>query len=219
VEEFIGGDEISVEAFVQDGRLEIVQITDKVVGPPPYNVEMAHIQPSKYAPRQSEIRNVINSIIVATGLDQCALHPELKINDKGIYVIEVGPRLGGDFITSDLVPLSTGTNMEEGLIDISLGKVRKKRRTDMTAVIRYLSFAEGSVVDRSGIMTSLSQNHDVVGFSIYVQDNEKVRPITSSLNRHGYFIMTGHRVADTVLASERLARAIEHSYLNKDTIC
>ena len=89
----------------------------------------------------------------------------------------------------------------------------------MTAVIRYLSFAEGSVVDRSGIMTSLSQNHDVVGFSIYVQDNEKVRPITSSLNRHGYFIMTGHRVADTVLASERLARAIEHSYLNKDTIC
>ena len=54
--------------------------------------------------------------------ENCPSHTELKINERGIFVIETSPRLGGDYITSTLVPLSTGINIEDQLLHIALGE-------------------------------------------------------------------------------------------------
>ena len=121
IEEFVIGDEVSVEVLVQYGKVQILQITDKIVTEPPYNVELGHIQPSRYLYLKDEITDLLQAVVDKLGLDNCALHPELKINGNRITIIEIGPRLGGDFITSHLVPLSTGVNMEDQLIKISLG--------------------------------------------------------------------------------------------------
>ena len=45
IEEYIEGEEISVEALVQYRKVHILQITDKIVTQPPYNVELGHVQP------------------------------------------------------------------------------------------------------------------------------------------------------------------------------
>lgn len=52
-----------------------------------------------------------------------ASHTELKIAKDGtIALIEIGGRMGGDFIGSNLVQLSTGIDFVKAVIDISLGE-------------------------------------------------------------------------------------------------
>ena len=55
------------------------------------------------------------------GLNNTASHTEVKINEHGVFIIEIACRLGGDYITSDLVPIATGVDMLSSLINISLG--------------------------------------------------------------------------------------------------
>lgn len=131
VEEYITGKEVSVETISWQGRHSIITITDKTITKEPYFVELAHHQPSQLPTKiQEEIINTSLQILEATGVKNGASHIELKIQpDDGVYVIELGSRMGGDFIGSDLVPLSTGFDYLQAVIDIALnqfdGKVEK----------------------------------------------------------------------------------------------
>jgi len=50
-------------------------------------------------------------------------HTEFKITKNGsVYIIEVGARMGGDFIGSHLVELSTGYDFLEGVINVALDR-------------------------------------------------------------------------------------------------
>lgn len=192
IEEFIEGDEISVEGFVHNGKLEIIQITDKVLSPPPYNVEMAHIQPSKYINRKDEIAAYLQKIIEVTGLDNCAIHAELKINNKGIYIIELGPRLGGDYISSHLVPLSTGIYMEQELIKISTDSNPVFNYHHKCSLIQYLSLPPGTIMHYAESLGLLrNQFPELREFKLFLDEDQVAKQITSSLNRHGFWILSG----------------------------
>lgn len=123
VQEFMRGPEVSVEGFRFGGETSIVAITDKITTGAPHFVELGHSQPSQLgASTQREIRDVVESAVRALALEDCALHAELIITSNGPKMVEIGARLGGDFITSHLVPLSTGVDMIDALIDIALGR-------------------------------------------------------------------------------------------------
>lgn len=209
VEEFIEGDEISVEGLVINGKLEIIQITDKILGPPPYNVEMGHIQPSKYWPRRNEINDILQKIITVTGLNYCAVHPELKINKNGIFIIEIGPRLGGDFITSDLVPLSTGFNMERALINLSLGVQFAFIRRERVSMIKYLAYPCGSLVkgtiDERYLKTKFK---GLRCLKLYISIGQITQQVTNSMNRHGYWIIDGLDIKNVLIKSKAIQSEI-----------
>ena len=60
-----------------------------------------------------------------------ASHSELKITEDGdIKVIEIGARMGGDFIGSNLVQLSTGYDFLKGVIDVALGIFEEPKLTE-----------------------------------------------------------------------------------------
>ena len=122
IEEYITGNEISVEVISWAGKHYVLAITDKVTTGSPYFIEIEHHQPSRI---NSEIQDkVIDTTIRALNslnIKYGASHSEFKITDKGdVYVIEVGARMGGDFIGSTLVELSTGYDFLKGVIDVSL---------------------------------------------------------------------------------------------------
>ena len=48
-------------------------------------------------------------------------HVEMIVTAQGPKMVELGARMGGDCITTHLVPLSTGIDMVKATIDISLG--------------------------------------------------------------------------------------------------
>lgn len=131
VEEFITGREISVESISYQGKHYIPQITDKVTTGAPYFVELEHHQPSSLSALVKEqMKEIVLKALDALHIVNGASHSELKITENNeIKVIEIGARMGGDFIGSDLVQLSTGYDFVRGVIEVALGEFTEPKFT------------------------------------------------------------------------------------------
>ena len=198
VEEFIEGPEYSIEGLHHEGKSEVIQFTEKKTTEFPYNVELGHIQPANISKEnQQKIREIVSKIGSALHFENCPSHTELKINERGIFVIETSPRLGGDYITSTLTPLSTGVNLEDELLKISLGEnINSQPKAVQYSGVRFFSFEEGSVIKHIPNSDFVKTWPHVVDFSFNLKEGEKVNRITSSLNRYGHLTLTaGNRDA------------------------
>lgn len=198
VEEFIEGPEYSIEGLHHDGKSEVIQFTEKKTTEFPYNVELGHIQPANIAEENKhKIREIVSKIGKALNFVNCPSHTELKINDRGIYVIETSPRLGGDYITSTLTPLSTGINVEDELLKIALEQtINPVPKPVQYSGVRFFAFEEGSVIKHVPDIDFVKGWPHVVDFSFNLKAGDKVNRITSSLNRYGHLILqAGNRNA------------------------
>ena len=196
VEEFIEGQEYSIEALHYDGKSEVIQFTEKKTTEFPYNVELGHKQPALLTDAQKDaIREIVEIIDTALQFQNCPSHTELKINERGIFVIETSPRLGGDFITSTLVPLSTGINMEDQLLRIALGEPvdTKKGRVDRASGVEFFHFSEGLVESIDSQIYNLTEDPDVFSLVLKLREGDYVNSITSSLDRYGEFIVQAEK--------------------------
>lgn len=202
-EEFISGKEYSVEALHFDNQTKVLQITEKITTPHPYNVELVHIQPAEISSaEENEIDELINKIATAMNFQNCASHTELKINDDGIFVIETSPRLGGDFITSKLTPLSTGINMESELIKISLGEIPElpEKENNSAAIFYFDLFEKKRVTKDLSFLENIKDKKDVVEFSFDLKRGMEIPKIKNSLDRYGFIIVTANN-RETLLES------------------
>ena len=196
VEEFIEGSEYSIESLHYNGKSEVIQFTEKRTTPFPYNVELGHIQPANLSEEhKKEICAIIAKIGKALKFENCPSHTELKINERGIYVIETSPRLGGDYITSTLTPLSTGINMEDQLLHIALGEpVEYIPKYSQYSGIHFFSFETNGIVKAIPDKDFVLNWPYVIDYSFKLKVNEHINQITSSLNRYGHIILqTGNR--------------------------
>lgn len=123
VEQFVEGREFSIESISYRGKHYILQITDKVTTEAPYFVELSHHQPACITEQQrKDIKELTLKMLDALIIENSAGHTEIKMDASGVpYVIEMGPRMGGDFISSDLVRLSTGYDFVKGVLEVATG--------------------------------------------------------------------------------------------------
>lgn len=124
VEEFVDGREFSVEYISYQGKHYFLQITDKVTSGAPRFVEMQHHQPADIPVSVWErIQTMVEGTLTALKIENSASHTEIKWNSHDeLFIIETGARMGGDYIASDLVRLSTGYDFVEGAIKLAVGK-------------------------------------------------------------------------------------------------
>lgn len=124
VEEFAFGDEYSVEYISCRGKHYMLAVTEKTTSGAPWFIEMSHIEPAPISDlRRENIRKVSDHALDTLGLMDGAGHIELKVDeDENIKIVEIGGRMGGGFIGSDLVPLSTGYDYVEAVIRIAMGE-------------------------------------------------------------------------------------------------
>ncbi|MFH7004519.1 ATP-grasp domain-containing protein [Flavobacterium bizetiae] len=143
VEDYIYGREFSVETLTQNNITTVIAITEKLTKGIENGlfVEDTHIIPARIT--EDERLVIINEVIKAVdliGLNNCPTHTEVKLNEKGVFIIEIACRLGGDFIASDLVPLSTGVDMLKNLINLSLGlKVDVNEKINKVAAVQFIN--------------------------------------------------------------------------------
>lgn len=192
VEEYIEGQEYSIEGLHYDGKSEVIQFTEKTTTEFPYNVELAHKQPANLTEEQkNDIRELVSKIAQCMHFEKCPSHTELKINKQGIFIIETSPRLGGDYITSTLVPLSTGINMEDQLLNIALDEKvdTQTGRVEKSSGVCFFCLPEGVVKMIDSQINDVATWTGVHSFELKLKDGDEVHPITSSLNRYGEFIV------------------------------
>lgn len=194
VEEFIEGPEYSIEGLHYGGKSEVIQFTEKKTTEFPYNVELGHIQPANISDENKQkIREIVGKIGKTLKFENCPSHTELKINERGIFVIETSPRLGGDYITSTLTPLSTGINMEDQLLHIALGENVDTQigRVEKASGVCFLNLPCGKVTAIDPAVNEVSTWSNVYSFATSLKISHEIHPITSSLNRYGQFIVKG----------------------------
>lgn len=215
VEEFIEGPEYSIEGLHHDGKTEVIQFTEKKTTEFPYNVELGHIQPANISEENQQIiREIVNKIGTALHFENCPSHTELKINESGIFVIETSPRLGGDYITSTLTPLSTGVNLEDELLKISLGEtINPKPMAVQYSGVRFFDFEEGSIIKHMPNEEFVKSWPHVVDFSFNLKKGRTVNRITSSLNRYGHLTLIACNNEILEDDFEKYERAIRDSVL------
>jgi len=212
IEEFMTGAEVSVESITVNGETHIITITDKMVTEVPFFVETGHTEPSSLPKDvQDDIRNVATKAIKAIGIKNGPSHTEIKITKSGAKLVEIAARLGGDFITSKLVPLSTGVDLTDLCMELSLGhNVTVDKTLDQGSAIRFIFDSEDS--ENSSIIKSISGQEQaaempgVEEVSIYKKPGDKACHLTNSGDRIGHIIATGR---DAKQAAERAEAAMK----------
>lgn len=191
LEEYIIGDEYSVETLSQSGVHNVIAITQKILTDLPYFVESGHIIPADIDEElYNEIEKYVKQFLTICNIDNSASHTEIRITKDGPMIIETGARIGGDQITADLVPLATGISMHENIVRISLGlKLNLDNRINRYAGIKFLMNQDYN--ELTNIVKNLEKRSDLVRVQICKNDNHsetKFGCITNSNDRHGYYI-------------------------------
>lgn len=124
LEEFVEGREYSVEYISYKGKHYFLAVTLKETTGAPHFIESGHMEPAPIDEKMLEkIKLVVEHALDSLGLENGASHSEIKIDDDGIIkIIEIGGRMGGDCIGSDLVQYSTGIDFVKAVIDVACGK-------------------------------------------------------------------------------------------------
>lgn len=153
LEEFLSGPEFSVEGWVFQGEVEVVGITDKQTTEP-FHLEYQHMYPSSLPDAaQQEILARTIQVVKALDLNNCAFHLEGKWTPNGFRLIEIAARVGGDYITSHLIPLSTGINFYAQVLRVVTGQQPRREPTSQlyTGARFLLAQAEGTFRGLDGI--------------------------------------------------------------------
>jgi len=185
VEEYVDGLEISIESISWNGRHYVLQITDKVTTGEPYFVETEHHQPSCLPDNiQKRIRELVPKALDALHIKYGASHSEMKITPSGELVfIEIGARMGGDFIGSTLVQLSTGYDYLKGVIDVALGHFEEPIITKHACSGVYFLSEETS------FLRKYMDSPELIGEVVTAEyTDHELRKIKSSGDRSGYLI-------------------------------
>ena len=211
VEEYLDGEEVSVEVMVVDGKVNILQITDKLTTGAPYFVEMGHSQPSRLdIDIQNKIKDVAEKACKAVGINKGPAHVEMKVtSQRQAKMIELGARMGGDNITTHLVPLSTGIDMVECTIKTALGETVDVTPTlNCGSAIRYFEAPFGEIKSIEGVEEALKiEGVKQISFTKNVGDEST--PIHCSNDRIGFVIAQAETVEEAINICEKVKEIIK----------
>lgn len=199
VEEFMEGPEISVECIIIDSKVTILTITDKIVCELPFFVEIGHSEPSILSiETQEKIKKITIECIKAIGIVNGCAHVELKVTTSGPKIVEIAARLGGDYITSKLVPLSTGVDMVEASLAIAMKKPYDiEIKKNAGSAIRFLGGYEGKLKEIK-INNSIYKTEGLEEIEFYCRPGDNIRALRSSNDRIGHIITTGKDAKEAI---------------------
>lgn len=192
VEKCMEGPEVSVETLTIDGECHVIQITDKITTGAPHFVEMGHTQPTRLSETiADQIKEVAIAANKALGITNGPSHTEIIVTQNGPKIVELGARLGGDCITTHLVPLSTGVNMVECCIKIALGENPDiGPKFSKGSAIRYFNQTAGIIKNIAGVEDANCMK-GIQQVSIVHGVGETITQIDSSTARMGFVIAQG----------------------------
>ena len=210
VEEYMVGPEVSVEVITYQGVPHVLQVTDKLTTGAPHFVEMGHSQPSRLNPDDLEkIRDLACRAVKAVGIENGPAHVEIMLTKDGPKMVELGARMGGDCITTHLVPLSTGIDMIKATIDICLGQTPDiEPKFQKGSAIRFFDVPCGTITAINGA----EEAQAIAGvreISFTKQVGDTAGEIGSSTDRAGFVIAQSTDAAAAVAVCENAQKIID----------
>lgn len=188
IENYINGDEYSVEGISYNGKHKILAVTKKYTTGAPHFIEIRHVEP---APINSVLRNEIEKVVMhalnSLEIRSGASHAEIKVENGDIKIVEIGGRMGGDCIGSHLVQYSTGIDYIKAVIDIAVGNI-----PDLTSKGEKLSAETRFVLTEEDLAEFERMKENEPERILYIADDRHlylVGKTTNSSNRAGCYIV------------------------------
>lgn len=210
IEQFIEGPEFSIEIIVWNSKVNVLTVTDKKTTEAPHFVELGHSQPSCFSAEDVEkLKAAAVAGVKALGVNNCACHAEAKLMDGKAYLMEIGARLGGDFISTELTHLSTGIDMVAAAINCALGIEPCLEPTEEKhgVCIRYFCPKPGKLVNISN--TEVLNDERVYLWEIYHKEGDMIPEVTSSLCRSGHVIVTEKDAPSAIAYADSLLNEVK----------
>lgn len=187
VEEYIPGGEYSVETISFGGQHLCLAITKKFTTGEPHYIEVGHLQPAPLSGKmQKQVQELIFAALDALQVRFGAAHSEVRIDEAGtVRIIEIGSRMGGDCIGSDLVPLSTGQDFVGMVLDTALGQPpRMSEVKNHVSAIRFL-------MDKRELehLKRLQRCHPEAIRKVVIEGDVDTARIVDSGSRPGFYIL------------------------------
>ena len=184
IEEFAEGQEYSVEGISYRGKHRILAVTQKYTTGAPHFIETGHLEP---APINENLHRKVIAVVThaldSLGIANSASHTEID-DQENIKLIEIGDRMGGDCIGSDLVYYSTGIDYVRAVIQLACGMEPDLSvvRAPCAVMVKYMI----SIEDVK-IMESVRNTESFIKMVDFSPEN--IGHTTDSSNRVGCYII------------------------------
>lgn len=192
IETFIDGKEYGAESFVYNGKIHVFAIMQKWMTNPPYYAELGHAIPNDL-PFEIEKKAVecIKNAIRALGINYGSVNMDIIISKSGkVFIVDIGARMGGNLIGSNIIPLGTGIDYMSIIIKSAVkDSVSFKPFTQKKAVAtRLLAFKNGTVMNMPD-MDSIEKKYNCKIYH-HIKTGERVYEYHTNLDGLGYIVAT-----------------------------
>ncbi len=198
VESYVEGAEIAVEGLMDRGRLRVLTIFDKpdpLVGP--FFEETIYVTPSRLAPQaQTQVTGTLEEAVRALGLLHGPLHAELRINPRGIWVLEIAARSIGGLCSRALRFHSSASgpdlSLEEVIIRLGLGEdLSSVRREEAAAGVMMIPVPESGIFEKVEGVEQALETPGVEDILITAKPTEKLTPLPEGSSYLGFIFARG----------------------------
>ncbi|MDA0638411.1 ATP-grasp domain-containing protein [Nonomuraea sp. MCN248] len=208
VEELVTGRDLCGEAFLRDGRVALLGLSDRVVEAPQV-VAIGHDMSPRDEALTAEVTRQLELVCAEVGYTDGPVNLDLFVARDGVVLIEMGARLGGNGM-GEALGLMYGVDTVSAAVQLAVGE-----RPDLTprwtrhAAVRMIrAGAAGTLVALDGLAeaTALPGVADVV---VTAQPGEPVVPYTECRAKLGYVLASGataDELAATLTAVDDLIR-------------
>ena len=210
IEEFIDGHEFIVDSLCLNHKYNNLLIGDTYF----FNFKNRFIPNMRFFPSifdkhiKERIIELDKKIIELFGLKDGITFAEYIIEEKTgkIYLIEIGARGQAVYISSDLISLFTGIDVNEFLLNFGLGnKIQLSVKNDESITGGYIAFylPSGKIISLDGI-NEVCRIKDVLNHDLYsIKKNQTVDSIKDKSARKSILIKSKNR-AGLILLREKI---------------
>ncbi len=205
VESYVEGVEVAVEALISGGATNVLAIFDKpdpLEGP--YFEETIYVTPSRLAPDiQQRIHAELMLALKALDLDEGPVHAEFRINERGIYVLEVAARsIGG--LCSRALRFGAGVSLEELILRHALGLgIDERQLEDRASGVMMIPIpARGRLVG-IGHVERARALPGIEGLEITIPDGQTVVPLPEGDRYLGFLFASADEPSEVESALRR----------------
>lgn len=210
IEEYMEGEEVSVEIIVYKGEVHILAVTDKLTLGKPYFVEIGHAEQSRKSPETiAAIKDLATRAVKSVGIDNSPAHVEIMVTKDGPKMVELGSRMGGGCITTHLVPLSTGIDMIKSVMDLAMGlEPDLTPKFDKGSALRHIVGVEGVIESIEGLDTARAEE-GIYEVTMLKNVGDDCHYFKNGADRIGYVITQGENTSEAIAICERALSKIK----------
>lgn len=195
VEEFVEGLELSVDIYVENGKVNILCIRslDKIPNSEKFIICRGNYPAKISLATKGRVQDVAQKIVEAFGLVDTPMLIQMKINDEQIHILEFCARTGGG-IKYRLLPKVCGFDVVKAVLDLTLGE---KPHVDIkplnTFIVDEFLYCNPGILDHTEGFEELLKDGIIDHYEVYKSAGYQFDEISSSGDRVAYFSV----VADT----------------------